>query len=126
MTLHDATAFASFSVDDTEAARAFYGEALGLDVSETGPGLLTLTLTGGTRVMVYPKPDHTPATFTVLNFQVADVEAAVDALTAAGVTFARYDGFGQDEKGIARGDEGPPIAWFTDPAGNVLAVLEEM
>jgi len=87
--------------------------------------LLSLELAGGRTTMVYEKPDFTPATYTVLNFQVEDIERAVDELTARGVRFERYERFGQDGKGIARGDEGPPIAWFEDPAGNVLSVLEE-
>ncbi|HTE74272.1 MAG TPA: VOC family protein [Actinomycetes bacterium] len=120
-------AFASFAVDDIDAARTFYSETLGLTVEDLPMpgGLLNLQLGGGGNVMVYPKPDHTPATFTVLSFPVDDVDKAVDQLTAAGVPMQRYDGFGQDEKGVARGDLGPAIAWFTDPAGNVLAVLEQ-
>jgi len=125
--LGSSSAFSSFSVDDLEAARSFYGDALGLDVDVLSEemGLLQLNLAGGARVLAYAKQDHTPASFTVLNFSVSDVEVAVDELTAKGVSFERYDGFGQDEKGIARGGPGPAIAWFTDPAGNVLAVLEE-
>ncbi|TDD45814.1 VOC family protein [Nonomuraea terrae] len=117
-------AFSGFSVDDVAAATAFYGKTLGLRVSEEH-GMLTLHLGGGADVLVYPKGDaHVPATFTVLNFPVDDIDRAVDELTACGVRFERYEGFAQDEKGIARGD-GPPIAWFTDPAGNVLSVLQE-
>ena len=124
--LKDSQAFSGFSVDDLEAARAFYGETLGLDVTvfDESMGLLSLDLATGARVMVYAKPTHQPATFTVLNFPVADVEKAVDDLAAKGVSFERYDGFDQDERGISRGP-GPLIAWFTDPAGNVLSVLEE-
>jgi hypothetical protein len=85
--------------------------------------MLTLRLGGGTEVFVYPKPDHAPANYTILNFPVDDIDAAVDALTERGVRFERYDGFGQDERGIAR-EAGPPIAWFTDPAGNILSVLQ--
>jgi catechol 2,3-dioxygenase-like lactoylglutathione lyase family enzyme len=116
-------AFSGFSVDDVPRAKEFYGETLGLDVSESD-GMLQLRLAGGSWVLVYPKADHVPATFTVLNFPVEDVEAAVDELTGRGVRFERYEGQLQtDEKGILRG-EGPTIAWFTDPAGNVLSVLE--
>jgi catechol 2,3-dioxygenase-like lactoylglutathione lyase family enzyme len=123
--LGDTRAFSSFAVDDLEQARPFYEETLGVRVTKEEMGILTLQLEGGARpTMVYPKPDFAPATYTVLNFAVDDVEQAVDALTARGVRFERYDGFEQDQKGIARG-EGPPIAWFKDPAGNVLAVLEQ-
>src|SRR5919206_5389811 len=111
--------YSGFAVDDIEEARRFYGETLGLDVSEEH-GLLTLNLAGDRPTLVYPKPDFTPATYTVLNFQVDDVDAAVDELTSRGVELERYDGFEQDEKGIARG-QGPDIAWFKDPAGNILA-----
>jgi catechol 2,3-dioxygenase-like lactoylglutathione lyase family enzyme len=116
-------AFSGFSVNDVAAARSFYGDTLGLDVSDEH-GLLWLRTGQGSGVLVYPKPDHTPASFTILNFPVADIDEAVDELTKRGVRFERYEGFEQDEKGILRGDQGPPIAWFTDPAGNVLAVLE--
>ncbi|MFI7419100.1 VOC family protein [Nonomuraea sp. NPDC049684] len=115
-------AFSGFSVDDLAAAKAFYGDTLGLEVSESN-GLLTLHIAGGTDILVYPKPDHVPATFTILNFPVEDIEQAVDALTARGVRFQRYDQLQTDEKGIFRGG-GPLIAWFTDPAGNVLSVLQ--
>ena len=124
--LTDSPAFSGFSANDLEKARSFYEDTLGLRVTvmpEMG-GLLRLHLGGGAEVLVYPKPDHTPATFTVLNFPVPDVEQAVDQLTARGVRFERYEGFDQDEKGIARG-QGPDIAWFTDPAGNVLSVLQQ-
>lgn len=116
-------AFSGFAVDDVQKARAFYGETLGLETSEEH-GMLTLHIAGDRPTLVYPKPDHEPATYTILNFPVEDIDAAVDALVARGVGFERYDGFDQDEKGIARG-AGPPIAWFRDPAGNVLSVLEE-
>ena len=115
-------AFSGFAVDDIEAARKFYGETLGLNVTDGPMGVLTLELAGDRPTMIYPKPDFTPATYTILNFQVDDVDAAVDELTARGVEMERYEGFDQDEKGIAR-DEGPTIAWFKDPAGNILAVL---
>jgi predicted enzyme related to lactoylglutathione lyase len=125
--LGDSKAFSGFSVDDTATAREFYEGVLGLDVSDLGMGgLIGLNLAGGATVIVYPKGDaHQPATFTVLNFPVDDLEAAVDALAAKGVTFERYPGIGEaDERGIHRGgDQGPDIAWFTDPAGNILSVL---
>jgi catechol 2,3-dioxygenase-like lactoylglutathione lyase family enzyme len=116
-------AFSGFAVDDLARARAFYEGTLGIRVSEE-PELLTLHLAGGRDTLVYPKPDFAPATYTILNFPVDDVDAAVEELSARGVRFERYEGFGQDEKGISRSDEGPPIAWFTDPAGNILSVLE--
>jgi catechol 2,3-dioxygenase-like lactoylglutathione lyase family enzyme len=121
-------AFSSFSVDDLEKAKAFYGETLGLDVSETPEGL-GLQLNGGGKVFLYPKPNHQPATFTVLNFPVENIEQAVDQLTKLGVRFESYEGeMKTDEKGIFRGvdrGEGPNIAWFKDPAGNILSVLEQ-
>jgi catechol 2,3-dioxygenase-like lactoylglutathione lyase family enzyme len=120
-------AYSGFSVDDIDAARAFYGETLGLTVRDGGMGAILLELGSGAVVYLYPKRNHEPATYTVLNFPVDDIEAAVDELVAAGVVFARYEGAHQDAKGIARGksvDQGPDIAWFTDPAGNVLSVME--
>ncbi|HEX2031359.1 MAG TPA: VOC family protein [Actinomycetota bacterium] len=125
--LADSQAFSGFAVDDLAAARRFYGDTLGVDVAEEMPGLLTLRLGGGTNVIVYEKPDHTPATFTILNFPVEDIDRSVEELARRGVRFERYEGFEQDEKGIARParqDQGPPIAWFKDPAGNILAILE--
>ncbi len=121
----DTKAFSGFSVDDVPRAKQFYGETLGLNVSDEMGGL-GLHLGGGGEVFVYPKDDHTAASFTVLNFPVDDIDAAVDRLTEAGVRFEQYDGELQtDEKGIARSSgEGPTIAWFKDPAGNVLSVLE--
>jgi catechol 2,3-dioxygenase-like lactoylglutathione lyase family enzyme len=116
-------AFSGFAVPDIERARQFYGDTLGIEVTEEH-GMLTLHLNDGKRpTLIYPKPDHEPAGFTILNFQVEDVEKAVDELNARGVEMEKYEGFEQDEKGIMRG-EGPDIAWFTDPAGNVLAVLK--
>ena len=118
-------AFSGFSVDDLARAKAFYGETLGLRVSEEN-GLLTLHLAGDRDTLVYPKPDHTPATFTILNFPVPDIEKAVDELGSRGVVLERYEGTGieTDEKGIFRGG-GPLIAWFKDPAGNILSVLQD-
>ncbi|MCC3331300.1 VOC family protein [Nocardia abscessus] len=121
--LTDSNAFSGFSVDDIEAAKTFYAETLGIRVAEEN-GMLQLHLGGGGTVLVYPKPDHTPATFTVLNFPVSDIEAAVDELIRRNVRFERYEFAEQDEKGIHRGG-GPLIAWFTDPAGNVLSVLQQ-
>ena len=121
----DTKAFSGFSVDDIQKAKVFYGQTLGLDVSEEH-GMLTLHIAGGTPILIYPKPDHTPATFTILNFPVDNTEQVVDELTKRGVRFEIYndDDLKTDEKGIARG-EGPTIAWFKDPAGNILSVLEE-
>src|SRR5450759_1237654 len=126
--LKDSNAFSGFSVDDLQKAKAFYAETLGLEVTD-GPeaGTLNLRLHGGGHVFIYPKgKGHTPATFTILNFPVADVEKAVDGLTAVGVVFEHYDmpDGGQDAKGILRRD-GLVVAWFKDPAGNVLAVLQQ-
>ena len=120
----NAKAFSGFAVDDVAAAREFYGDKLGLEVSEEN-GLLTLQIAGDRPTLVYPKEGHTPAEYTILNFPVDDIDAAVDALSERGVAFERYDGFEQDAKGIARAGGGPPIAWFRDPAGNILAVLED-
>ena len=127
--LRDSKAFSGFSVDDTATARAFYEGVLGLEVSDEGMGgLIGLHLATGAVVLVYPKGDaHRPATFTVLNFPVDDVERAVDELAARGVRFERYPAIGEaDERGIHRGgDAGPDIAWFTDPAGNILSVMAD-
>ena len=119
----DTKAFSGFAVPDIEQARAFYGDTLGIRTSEEY-GLLHLHLAGDRDTLVYPKPDHTPAGYTILNFAVDDIEAAVDELAARGVTTERYDGMPQDERGIMR-EGGPFIAWFRDPAGNVLSVLQE-
>jgi catechol 2,3-dioxygenase-like lactoylglutathione lyase family enzyme len=118
-------AFSGFSVNDLQQAKEFYGQTLGLDVSEAN-GLLQLHITGGTTILVYPKENHTPATFTILNFPVDNIEQAVDELASRGVQFESYNegGLVTDEKGIFRGG-GPKIAWFQDPAGNLLSVLEE-
>jgi catechol 2,3-dioxygenase-like lactoylglutathione lyase family enzyme len=118
----DTKAFSGFSVDDLQRAKQFYGDTLGLDVAEEN-GMLRLNIAGGNPILVYPKPDHVPAVFTILNFPVDDIDEAVDELTRRGVRFERYEGFDQDEKGVSR-TMGPSIAWFTDPAGNILAVLQ--
>jgi catechol 2,3-dioxygenase-like lactoylglutathione lyase family enzyme len=123
--LADSKAFSGFAVPDIDAARGFYGDTLGLKVElMEGPGLLTLHLAGDRPTLIYPKPDFQPATYTILNFPVDDIDATVEELSARGVKFEQYDDFGQDDKGVARG-EGPPIAWFKDPAGNILSVLEQ-
>lgn len=125
----DTKAFSSFSVNDANKAREFYSKTLGLEVSDVPDmeGLLTLNLTDGNNVMVYAKPNHAPATFTVLNFNVDDIEKTVDELTAKGVKFEIYDdpNIKTNEKGIAGGGGRPKIAWFKDPAGNILSVIEE-
>ena len=120
--LGDSHAFSGFSTDDIDAARAFYADTLGLRVSDEN-GMLNLHLGGGANVLVYPKDGHQPATYTCLNFPVDDIDAAVDALAARGVAFLRYEGMSQDARGIAR-EYGPPIAWFADPAGNILSILQ--
>ena len=117
-------AYSGFAVDDLQAAREFYGETLGLNISVMSEHLMSLDLAGDRSTLVYQKPDYTPATYTILNFPVGDIDKAVDQLSARGVRFERYDGSQQDEKGISRG-EGPYIAWFKDPAGNVLSVLQD-
>ena len=121
-------AYSGFAVDDVEAARRFYGETLGLETSvlDEQNGLLSLRLAGGRDTLVYRKPDFIPATYTILNFSVDDLDAAVDELIARGVTLERYEGFDQDQKGVYRGVHGGPhIAWFKDPAGNILAVMQD-
>jgi len=119
------SAFSGFSVDDIAAALDFYRETLGLDVEQLGDALLRLHLIGDHQAVVYLKADHTPAVFTILNFAVPDIERAVDELTDQGVQMVRYEGFSQDERGISRNHGGPPIAWFRDPAANILAVRED-
>jgi catechol 2,3-dioxygenase-like lactoylglutathione lyase family enzyme len=116
-------AFSGFSVDDVSKAKEFYGETLGLRVSEEY-GMLTLHIAGERDILVYPKPDHTPASYTILNFPVDDIDEAVEELAERGVRFERYDASAQDEKGIYHGG-GPLIAWFKDPAGNVLSVIQQ-
>ena len=123
--LADSKAFSGFAVDDLDKARAFYADTLGLKVEPAeNPQLMTLQLAGDRPTLVYAKPNHTPADYTILNFPVDDIDAAVEELSARGVQFERYDGMNQDDKGVMR-DQGPPIAWFKDPAGNVLSVLEQ-
>ena len=125
----DTKAYSGFATDDLEKAQEFYGETLGLRTSVLVEGeLLALHLAGDRDTLVYRKPDFAPATYTILNFPVDDIDKAVDELTARGVELERYEGFDQDEKGIVRslgGGEGPDIAWFKDPAGNILSVLKE-
>jgi catechol 2,3-dioxygenase-like lactoylglutathione lyase family enzyme len=123
--LANSKAFSGFAVDDLDRARAFYADTLGLTVEPMeGAPLMTLHLAGDRPTLIYAKPDHTPADYTILNFPVEDIDAAVEELAARGVTFERYDGMKQDDKGVMR-EQGPPIAWFKDPAGNVLSVLEQ-
>lgn len=124
MIFKDTEAFSGFSVNDLAKAKEFYGQTLGLEVSELPEGL-ELHIAGGTKILIYPKENHTPATFTILNFPVEDVEQAVDDLTERGVRFEIYNEpeLKTDKKGIARGGEGPTIAWFRDPSGNILSVL---
>jgi catechol 2,3-dioxygenase-like lactoylglutathione lyase family enzyme len=119
----DSHAFSGVSSNDIPKTREFYAQTLGLEVTEQN-GMLTLHLVGGGTVLIYPKDNHEPASFTVLNFPVKDIDQAVDKLTKAGIRFERYPGSNQDERGINRDQYGPPIAWFKDPAGNILAVLE--
>jgi len=119
-------AMSGFSVNDIEAARRFYGGTLGLQTQMNDMSILNITLPGGGKVIAYPKSDHQPATYTCLNFIVDDIDAAVDQLIAAGVQMEQYGvpDYRQDAKGIARGEYGPPIAWFKDPAGNILALIQ--
>jgi catechol 2,3-dioxygenase-like lactoylglutathione lyase family enzyme len=132
--LRDANAFSGFAVDDVPRAKEFYGTTLGLEVADAALGVegadvpagLELRLGSGARVLIYPKPDHQPATFTILNFLVDDIDRAVDELTARGVRFERYDtGPRTDTKGIHRTPEVRPVAWFRDPAGNILSIIKE-
>ena len=120
--LKDSKAFSGYSVDDVDVAKDFYGDKLGLEVTESEAGLGLNLATGG-EVFIYPKENHEPASFTVLNFPVDDLEGTVDSLTEKGVSFERYEAFDQDERGIAQPEMGPPIAWFKDPAGNVLSLM---
>lgn len=118
-------AFSGFAVNDIPKAKAFYSDILGLEVTENN-GILELKIANGNRVLVYPKPNHTPATYTILNFPVKDVDQAVEKLTEAGVKFEIYNNeyIKTDDKGVFR-EEGPTIAWFRDPAGNILSVIED-
>ena len=119
-------AFSSFSVDSIERAKAFYGEVLGLRVDNSPMGPIVVHLAGGNSVMAYPKPNHVPATFTILNFAVDNIETTAEQLADKGVTFEQYDGqIKTDEKGICRNPGGPAIAWFKDPAGNILSIVED-
>ena len=123
----DTPAFSGFAVSDLAKAKEFYSQSLGLNVEEEGEMGLTLVIAGGTRIFIYPKKEHTPATYTILNFPVENIDEAVDALMQKGVTFEKYENL-TDEKGVARGlsrNMGPDIAWFKDPAGNILSVLQE-
>lgn len=123
--LQSSRAFSSYSVDNLEKARTFYTETLGLDAKQNDMGILEMQLVGGQSLIIYPKDDHRPASFTVMNFVVADIDKAVDDLIANGVELERYKNFDHDAKGIARSnDGGPSIGWFRDPAGNILAVME--
>ena len=123
----DTKAFSGFSVNDMQKAKEFYQGKLGIEVSENEMGITTLHISGGSKIIIYPKPNHQPATFTILNFPVDDVEKTVDELINAGITFEQYgEPIKTDAKGIVRGDgRGPDIAWFKDPAGNILSVLKE-
>lgn len=124
-----AKAFSSFSVRDTQEAKKFYRDILGLEIGQEMMGMFELKLASGTSVMIYPKDNHEPASFTVLNFPVSNIDEAVDYLHKKGVGFERYEGFDQDEKGISRSsdpEQGPSVAWFKDPSGNILAVMSEV
>jgi catechol 2,3-dioxygenase-like lactoylglutathione lyase family enzyme len=128
--LENSKAFSGFAVKDLDEARKFYGETLGLKVSilDEENGLMELGLAGDRPTLVYRSPDSTPASYTILNFPVDDIDEAVEELASRGVRFERYDGFEQDEKGVMRGiatGQGPDVAWFKDPSGNVLSVLQE-
>jgi catechol 2,3-dioxygenase-like lactoylglutathione lyase family enzyme len=125
----DTEAFSGFSVNDLAAAKKFYGETLGLEVKALSGDMFELHLATGAKILVYPKDDHTPATFTILNFPVEDIDNAIEELSSRGVSFEHYDGdMGTDDKGVLRGlsaNMGPDIAWFKDPAGNILSVLQD-
>ncbi len=124
--LKHSKAFSGFSVNDLQRAKEFYSKTLGLTVTDNPMGLIELQIEGSNNIIVYPKPDHTPATFTILNFPVDNIDKAVDELISLGVEFEQYGGNIQtDEKGICRSEQGPNIAWFKDPAGNILSVIEQ-
>ncbi|WPP53035.1 VOC family protein [Catalinimonas niigatensis] len=119
--------FSGFSVNNLEKAKTFYSEVLGMEVVDNPMGLIALQIEGSHNIIIYPKPNHEPATFTILNFPVDDIDQVVDELTRRGVSFEQYDGdIKTNEKGICRSEHGPDIAWFKDPAGNILSVLEEV
>ncbi|WP_339877788.1 VOC family protein [uncultured Algoriphagus sp.] len=125
--LKNSKAFSSFSAADLPKSKDFYQDVLGLDIEETEMGILSIHLSGGGEVIIYLKPDHVPAAFTVLNFPVEDIDQAADELISKGVDFEQYTGEIQtDEKGICRTGDGPLIAWFRDPAGNILSILQEV
>ena len=119
-------AFSGFAVEDLDEAQEFYGETLGIETTELAEGmLLQLDLAGDRPTLIYAKPDFAPATYTILNFEVADIEATVDGLAARGIELERYEGMDQDERGISRSPAGPLIVWFKDPAGNILSALQQ-
>jgi predicted enzyme related to lactoylglutathione lyase len=123
--LETTKAFSAFSTNDIQVAKNFYQSTLGLEVIELEMGILELHTHGNNPIIIYPKPNHEPATFTVLNFPVVDIEKAVDQLIAKGIIFEQYDGdISTDAKGICRSDRGPNIAWFKDPSGNILSLIE--
>jgi predicted enzyme related to lactoylglutathione lyase len=123
--LKHSKAFSGFSVDDLQKAKNFYSEVLGLEVKDNPMGLIELHIDGSNHIIIYPKTNHEPATFTILNFPVDNIEKAVDELTSKGIKFVQYEGqIKTDEKGICRNPQGPKIAWFKDPAGNILSVIE--
>lgn len=122
--LHNSKPFASFSVDDISRAKTFYQNTLGLSVKDNPMGLLELHVEGGQPIIVYPKSNHVPATFTILNFPVTDIETVVNGLTKKGVVFEQYESLQTEKSGISRSPHGPPLAWFKDPAGNILSVME--
>ena len=123
--LKHSKAFSGFSVNDLQKAKKFYSETLGLDVKDNPMGVLELHVASGTSVLVYPKPNHEPATYTILNFPVEDIDKAVDELAAKGIVFEQYKELQTDAKGISRNPRGPKIAWFKDPARNILSVLQQ-